>query len=144
MGIGFPKPEPQKRTKRRKQRAESVVVQKVRARCVERDGDCRLSRAYWHCCAGESEWAHLGDKKRARTRGMQPEQRHTTEGSVMLCTGAHRNYDSGQMTIRARTARGADGPLLFSVGECVHIETNGLNHVSIGELGFDLLPQIGQ
>jgi hypothetical protein len=106
----FPKPEPIQRTKRRKLRVETLVKQKVRARCVERDGDCRLQRtALFGPCSGESEWAHLGEKKRARTRGMPPEQRHTTQGSLMLCTGHHRMYDAGRLGIEPLTPDGADG-----------------------------------
>lgn len=114
MGVACPKPEPLKRTKRRKLRVESVVKQKVRALCVERDGDCRLSRATGHVCGGESEWAHMGDKKRARTRGMKPELRHTTAGSLMLCTLLHRAYDAGDLLINPVTPDGADGLLRFT------------------------------
>lgn len=108
-----PKPEPLKRTKRRKLHVEALVKQKVRALCVERDGDCRLHGAAGFTCSGESEWAHLGEKKRARTRGMKPEQRHTTAGSLMLCTGHHRAYDAGALRIEILTMAGADGLLRF-------------------------------
>jgi hypothetical protein len=106
--IGFPKPEKRVTTKGRKRRQERAVIAVVRAVCVERDGYCRLSALHAEC-GGPSEWAHLGDKKRARTRGMTPELRHTTAGSLMLCRTHHRLYDSGILDIDALTDRGADG-----------------------------------
>lgn len=113
-----PKPtDTRKRIAGRKRRAEAKVKQEVRAKCVTRDGDCRLQKAPWHDCGGESEWAHFEEKKRARTRGMPPEERHTTEGSLMLCTTAHRDYDAGRMAIEAQTLDGADGELTFFKGE---------------------------
>jgi hypothetical protein len=107
------KPEPIKCTKGRQRRTAAKVVQRVRAQCVERDGDCRMRGISWHVCGGESEWAHLGDKKRARTRGMAPEIRHTTAGSLMLCTTAHAAYDAGRIQIEPTSPEGADGILRF-------------------------------
>lgn len=103
------KPEPRKRTKARKERAEAKVKKAVRAECVKRDGFCRLMGC--GPCSGRSEWAHLGEKKRARTRKMAPEVRHTTAGSLMACTGHHEAYDAGRIEIEPTTARGADGLL---------------------------------
>lgn len=114
MIVACPKPEPLKRTKRRKLRKESEVKMEVRAFCVVRDGDCRLrGRLPWFPCDGVSEWAHLGDKKRARTRGMKPEDRHTSAGSMMLCTVHHRAYDDGRMSYRPLTKQGANGLVVF-------------------------------
>lgn len=118
--LKFAKPEKRSTAKRRKLRAESKVKQQVRAQCVERDGDCRLARwpsddrlfsGLTNTCRGKSEWAHLGEKKRARTRGMAPDVRHATAGSLMLCTRHHRQYDAGEITIYPVTAAGANGPL---------------------------------
>ena len=110
-----PKPIKRKTLKGRKVRAESKVTQRIRALCVDRDGDCRLKNTNgFGPCGGESEWAHLGEKKRARTRGMAPEVRHTTAGSLMLCTRHHQLYDSGTMTIEPTTPNGADGLMRFT------------------------------
>ena len=109
FGIAVPKPPSRKLVKGRKDRAEAKVKRSVRAKCVERDGFCRLLGC--GPCSGVSEWAHLGDKKRARTRGMAPEIRHTTAGSFMACTGHHAAYDAGRIRIETETSRGADGPL---------------------------------
>src|SRR3990167_1855659 len=120
MGIDYSvltlkKPEPRKRIKGRKDRRESQVKQQVRALCVARDGDCRMAGISWHVCGGASEWAHLGDKKRARTRGMKPEIRHTTDGSLMLCTTAHQDNDQGRMHIVLLSRDGADRNLGFAM-----------------------------
>lgn len=120
------------RAKRR--RAEAPVAAKVRAQCVERDGYCRIGSmgsdqfndqfsadlfvpALADGCEGPSEWAHLWDKKRAKTRGMAPEQRHTTQDSAMLCRTHHDRYDgraTPKLKIRPLTTHGADGALSFS------------------------------
>lgn len=117
FGVACPKPEPRKRVKGRKDRAETKVQQFVRAQCVERDGGCRLGKddaAHGYAvCRGESEWAHLGTMRRARTRGLAPEVRHTVKGSLMLCTKHHQQYDAGVLRILVSTREGANGPLEF-------------------------------
>jgi hypothetical protein len=108
VSIQLAKPEPRKRVKARKQRQEAKVVKSVRAQCVERDGYCATVTKQTNAadawtwmiqCDGVSEWAHLGDKKRFKTRGQAPEIRHTTAGSLMLCTKHHDDYDEGRMAI---------------------------------------------
>ena len=114
--LAFPKPEPRARTKRRKHRTEAQVIQEIRALCVARDGDCRLQGATeFPPCGGVSEWAHLEDRRRARTQGMPPKERHTTGGSLMLCTEHHRAYDAHRLRIRCLTGQQADGLLGFWV-----------------------------
>lgn len=120
----FPKPEPRARTKRRKQRHEAAVIKDVRAACVERDGYCRLRQTYdvafcatsglFGRCEGHSEWAHFANRRRAKTRGMDPAERHTTAGSFMACRRHHADYDAHRLNIEAMTDRGCDGPLAFS------------------------------
>ena len=94
--------------KGRKDRAEATRKRVIRARCVERDGYCRVSPSgtvvgdvieIIHVCSGPSQWAHLGEKKRFKTRGQAPEVRHTTAGSLMLCTKHHDDYDEGRLSI---------------------------------------------
>lgn len=122
------KPEPRTRVKGRKDRAETKVKQSVRAKCVERDGDCRFhqrSAELTHLvgeCQGESEWAHLGEKRRAKTRGMAPEARHTTAGSLMLCTAHHTAYDAHVFDIVA-SAKGANAALLIHTKREDYVET---------------------
>lgn len=115
-----------KRTKGRKDRAEAKVKKAVRAECVERDGDCRIGD--WEnnpndthddaltgdgqmpiVCEGRSEWAHLGEKKRFKTRKQAPAVRHTTAGSLMLCHRHHQDYDRGRMVIDGNDANGVLG-----------------------------------
>jgi hypothetical protein len=128
----FPKPEPWKRVKARRKRQEARHAGEVRADVERRDGYCRLRGSdEFGPCGGASEWAHLGDKRRFKTRGMAPEDRHTTADSLMLCTRHHQDgpfaYDRNRMTIEKMTTEGADGPLRFKdkAGERLLEETIG-------------------
>ena len=110
------KPGPTARSRATRRRAEYPVARSVRAACVARDGHCVL--ANWpHSrtdCAGLSQWAHLGEQTRAKTRGMQPTERHTTAGSLMLCRLHHDCYDGRRkprLWIHLLTDAGANGPL---------------------------------
>lgn len=105
-------------------RSEKKVKVDVRAKCVLRDGDCRIAKAGMGDeiagvvgnCDGPPEWAHLEDKRRSKTRGQAPEVRHTTEDSLILCRRHHNRYDGHErprIGIDKRTKRGADGPLRF-------------------------------
>lgn len=121
--VACPKPEKRSTTKGRKDRAEAKVAKAVRAEVARRDGHCRLFKyvrdavQLFGLCSGESHWAHLGDHRRFKTRGLPASERHTSAGSLMLCERHHLGtdgYDRGGFEIEARTARGADGPLTFS------------------------------
>lgn len=122
------KPGPTARKTAKKRRAEGPVKTQVRAACVERDELCRVWSAAAGMnslsdevmplveCRGRPEWAHLGEGKRFKTRGMKPEQRHCTARSLILCKLHHDRYDGRvepRMEIVELTDRGADGPLLF-------------------------------
>jgi len=125
-GIACPRPTPRRILKARRKRQAAKVVKSVRARCVARDGYCRIDAASGGPkgdsaafdvgpCSGPSEWAHLSEQKRAKTRGQAPEVRHTTAGSLMACKTHHDRYDGRQrprLGIEA-TILGADGPLEF-------------------------------
>ena len=106
-----------KREKARARRQEAAHAKIVRAACVVRDGYCliasRLPRAVAVLlgpCEGPSEWAHVGEDRRCHTRGMEPEQRHTTAGSGMLCHGHHVAYDAHKFAIETWSVLGMDGP----------------------------------
>ncbi len=114
-----------KAVKAKKDRHAGKVVQSVRAQCDERDGPCRIGRPRPGdqvvgdpgACRGESQWMHLGEKTRAKTRKQAPEVRHTTQGSMMGCTAHHDRYDGRarpRLGIEQLTAKGADGPLRFT------------------------------
>lgn len=125
LRLAFAKPEKRSTTKRRKDRQETEVAGRVRETVEDRDKYCRLYvlDASWReqifnvvgACDGPSEWAHLRGHKRSETRGMAPELRHTTGGSVMFCRGHHVAEERNVMTVEAKTERGADGPLSFTV-----------------------------
>lgn len=124
------KPEPLKRTRARKVRAESTQAQAVRAACVERDGECRLSREYHPMvfvgvCSGPGEWAHLADRRRFKTRKMAPKLRHDTAFSLILCGRHHAMFDGRtrpRLDIQPASSRGADGPLGFSCQGWTYVE----------------------
>lgn len=128
MFVRKPKgPTAKYRAKRRRQ--EEPVAKKVRAECVERDGDCRvcdwennpddihyepLPYADDEWSRGPSQWAHMRQNSRAKTRGMKPEARHSTAGSLMMCEFHHDRYDGRRrprIQIVAMSEHGADGPL---------------------------------
>jgi hypothetical protein len=122
--LAQPRPEPQKRVKARSKRETAKIVRMVRAACVDRDGRCRYAndvhvaalddgRACITACEGESEWAHLEDKQRFKTRCQLPLERHTTQHSAMLCSRHHELYDRGYLSLRFLTDLGADGPLAW-------------------------------
>lgn len=100
-GFAIPKPPPRKRLKARGDRAEAKVKKAVRAECVTRDGHCLIYTrlpgsiaVLLGPCDGESQWAHVGRHRRCFTRGLPPEERHTTAGSGMLCDRHHDAYDA--------------------------------------------------
>lgn len=112
-GLPLAKPEPRKKQKAREDRHEAAIKKVVRAKVAERDGFCRAQATGMGACVGYSEWAHFGVHKRYRTRGQAPEVRHTTAGTLMLCTGHHYEYDKGLLDIAAKTDRECDGPLRY-------------------------------
>ncbi len=122
----FPKPEKRKTAKTRERREESEIIKVERAKCVQRDGYCRLQGADgFGACNGNSEWAHLGDFKRWKTRGMAPEERHRADKSLMMCDHHHNMYDLHKMDIEELTPEGADGWLRFKMGTKVWSESGG-------------------
>jgi len=105
-----------RKLKARAKRQESKHAKCVRAQCVERDGYClfrsrRVASGFagYGWCDGPSEWAHIGQHRRCHTRGMEPEQRHTTAGSAMLCKRHHAAYDAHEFDIQPTTTAGMDG-----------------------------------
>lgn len=101
--------------------SERTVSTQVRALVSKRDGPCRIGKnllaSFFGRCAGVPEWAHLGDKRRFKTRNQAPEDRHTTQGTTMLCHAHHEAYDRHRIEIQMLTSEGADGPLAFVKGE---------------------------
>jgi hypothetical protein len=117
-----PKPKPRASIKRANARVAAKIVRAVRAACVARDGYCRVTRDGWTtailqqlgACQGESEWAHLEEWKRFKTRGKPAADRHVTMGTCMLCHFHHQDmYDKGKLAVTFLSERGADGPLAW-------------------------------
>jgi hypothetical protein len=107
---------------------ERAIKWKVREKVQHRDGWCRVARSRqvneqdkrnWDPyifppqfpCLGPSEWAHL--LRRSKTRGMAPEDRHTSKGSIKACRKHHTEIDQHRLSVTPLTDRGADGPLKF-------------------------------
>lgn len=119
---------PTARARRTKRGRDARYATGVRADVARRDGVCRIATWDDHpgddhddaleACEGRSEWAHLGDKKRFKTRGLPPAERHTTAGSLMLCTRHHRAYDAGRLRITGN----ADADLRFTLAESAVME----------------------
>lgn len=131
LGLNRPKPKyeiPTRKVEKAKaERVEKKVKTDVRSKCVARDGDCRIGNGAVGIvdqivgeigeCDGPSEWAHLEEKKRSKTRGQEPEVRHTTAGSCILCRRHHNRYDGRErpaIAVAKLTKRGADGPLRWT------------------------------
>ena len=109
-----------KRDKGRRKRAEGKRAKLVRADCVTRDGYCRVRRDIKDQhgdCEGPSEWCHLGEKTRAKTRRMAPEERHSTEWTIMACKKHHDMIDGRRkpvLKVAMPDPEGADGLLSWS------------------------------
>jgi hypothetical protein len=106
------------RLRSRKKRKDDTYAAGIREQVAARDGYCRHGYDVspgdrFSQCSGPSEWAHFGPWRRARTRGLKPEDQHTTAGSLMLCRRCHQAYDSGRLVIIAKSPRLCDGPLRY-------------------------------
>lgn len=98
--LTFAKGRTRKQVKATKDRTASALERRVRMECVARDEYCRFfGLPLMGACEGASEWAHLGEWRRARTRGLPPERRHHTQGSLMLCEFHHDEYDAYRLDI---------------------------------------------
>lgn len=109
-----PKGRTRAQLKAAKDRREAKVKKSVRQQCVDRDGHCRAALHVQTPCIGESQWAHMHEKRRSKTRGQAPEMRHMTAWSLMLCRGHHDAYDGRTrpvLVITALTDYGADSLL---------------------------------
>ncbi len=119
---------PTARSRAKRRRAEAPVAKRVRAECVERDGYCLLQRVvprdviapnlFPIDCNGPSEWCHMHDRRRSKTRNMAPEIRHDSAYTFMGCQRHHDQYDGRQgprLFITALTRAGANGPVKIRI-----------------------------
>ena len=124
----LPKPEPRRREKARRKRAEAKAMWSAWEETLERDGPCRLQFVPdFGSCEGVSEFAHVGKFRRHATRGMAPERRHSRIAGCHLCSGHHRTgryaYDRHTLDIEPLDdVRYCDGPLRFRAGDLVYEE----------------------
>lgn len=125
----IPKPKPYRLVKAARRRNERAVIEGVRAKCVDRDGYCRLALAKHLLgpCDGPSEWMHLGENRRFRTVGQEPERRHTTSGTMMGCHRHHYAYDKTHLyVVVPLTEAGADGTLRIEIPKDKDVNTYGV------------------
>ena len=101
------------------QRKDLAYAASVRAAVLERDGFCRvgqlMSKASQKPCDGPLAWCHLQGHRRAQTRRMAPERRHSTAWTVMLCQFHADQEERRLLTYWALTDRGADGPMVWTL-----------------------------
>jgi hypothetical protein len=127
-GLAIPKGPTRAELKGKVDYRERQIIQRNRARCERRDGDCRIG--YWGDlaielfgeCYGKSEWNHFD--KRSLTRGEDPEDRHSTQRTGMACATHHRMLDEHEIKFEALTEDGLDGVMKFwnDLGELVEHE----------------------
>jgi len=90
-----------------KARKDAAYAAKVRAAVELRDGGlCRMN----YCGREPVQWCHMEGHRRFETRGLPPEQRHSTAWTLMLCARHHADYDARRLRITGN----ADGPLEFA------------------------------
>lgn len=130
--LAIPKPEPWKKTKDRRKRAEAEALTTAWKESGDRDGYCRLIGVkVFGTCDGKSEFAHVGQYRRFKTRGMAPTERHKRSGGIRLCSCHHRTgqfaYDANRIVIEMLTPDECDGLLEFRTrdGSIVYRETVG-------------------
>jgi hypothetical protein len=118
--LKFPKGQTRAEKKGSLDYRERSIITRNRARCERRDGECRIG--YWKVgeelfgeCYGASEWNHFD--KRSLTMGEDPEERHATSKTGMLCASHHRMVDAHEIKHEALTEDGLDGPMAFWVDD---------------------------
>jgi len=92
-----------------KTRKDAAYAAKVRAKVEKREGNWCRSFADTGC-NGPLQWCHMAGHRRFETRGLPPEQRHSTAWTLMLCAKHHADYDARRLRITGN----ADGPLEFT------------------------------
>ena len=131
--LPLPKPKHRPRTTTRNRSRVRVAIGTARAECVERDGPCRVAKAIAEAdnvliqndlvmafgeCQGRSEWSHYNaTHRRSKTVNQDPEERHTSAHSLMLCTYHGAEYDQHRMDITELEPAGCHGRLRFQTAE---------------------------
>lgn len=125
--LAIPKGPTRRELKGKLDYRERQIIQRNRAHCVRRDGDTGCRIGYWGElavalfgeCMGTPEWNHF--RRRSKSRGEPPEERHSTEVTGMLCGRHHDMVDLHQIEFEYLTEKRADGPMKFwnEIGELV-------------------------
>jgi hypothetical protein len=96
-----------------KARKDAAYAAKVRAAVERRDVGCRacaMGLASTRVACTFPQWCHMEGHRRFETRGLPPEQRHSTAWTLLLCAKHHADYDARRLRITGN----ADGPLEFT------------------------------
>ena len=93
-----------------KARKDAAYAKTIREQVQARDVYCRAYYMHKETCMGVAAWAHMAGHRRFETRGLPPEQRHSTAWTLMLCAKHHADYDARRLRITGN----ADGPLEFT------------------------------
>lgn len=121
-GFKFSKGPTRKELKGSEDYRERQIIQRNRAHCVRRDGDCRIG--YWGAvavalfgeCMGTPEWNHF--RRRSASRGEPPEVRHSVEVTGVLCGRHHDMVDQHEIDFEYLTSKRAEGLMAFWLKGC--------------------------
>jgi hypothetical protein len=125
--LMFPKPEPLARTRRRKVRIDNTAQRMVRRAVFAREQDkcavvSRLSKdemlavfKAFGICHGPLQLMHAAGHRRSQTRGLPPEERHSTETCLAGCAHHHDCEERRGLRFVAQTDQGYNGPLTYAV-----------------------------
>lgn len=108
------KPGPTARRRASKRRRDLAAQRAVVDQLKARDGVCRLFGLFSvGQCYGFTSPHHLGAKKRAFTRGMAPDERHSPAWECLLCERHHEMVERHLLELDyVDTVAGANGKLL--------------------------------
>lgn len=114
-----------KREQAKRKRAERLAVASSRQLVFSEDQRCRFphSATFNHPCFGPDELMHMGDHARAKTVGMDPEDRHDVRWLMRACREHHQgtySYD-GSLGGRGFNVEPLDAQLLYR-GPCRFID----------------------
>lgn len=120
----IPKPEPWRKQKARRTRADKKEKDRTRAIVAARDGYCRVMN-FIVDCQGPSERNHL--RRLSATRNMAPEKRHDPRFSIMNCTRHHGLIDENRIGWEYKDeSLGANGRMRFydrrGLGQMVEVD----------------------
>jgi len=112
MLMLWPKGDSARTTRLERRARETAAWTRVKAEVRRRDRICRYPDRTE--CAGRLEVAHLHERRRSKTTGKPPADRHDARWCLLLCAKHHRAYDEHRvdLVVMDRTV-GAHGPVMW-------------------------------